>query len=136
MQIDNLLIHRPPFRFVDALVSVSEVDGVFALTLSAGDPRLTDGRLAPLFLVEALAQSAAAFFGAQQAHSAESGFLVELSAVELLADAHANQSVRLRVTKQRQLGAVARFLGEAKHNDALLARATITVARDVHGAGP
>ncbi len=67
IDIQDLIPHRPPFRFVDTMVSAGEDEGVFALELTIDDERCSAGTLAPLFLVEALAQSAAAYHGARNA---------------------------------------------------------------------
>jgi 3-hydroxymyristoyl/3-hydroxydecanoyl-(acyl carrier protein) dehydratase len=127
--IEPWLPHRPPFRFVDELIDVAGERGEFALHLGADDERLQGGVLPTILLLEALAQGTAAFFGYRERRGAEPGMLVELSSVELLGTARAGETVRLIVERRQQLGALARFAGEAHVGTRLLARANVTVAR-------
>ena len=130
MDIDRLIPHRPPFRFVDEVVRVDPESGEFLLNLSATDPRLSTGRLAPLLVVEALAQAAAAFHGASQCSGGpETGMLVQLAEVKLMAAAAANDRVSLRVTRSHTLGDLVRFIGQATVNGRSLVSAELTVAR-------
>lgn len=140
--IDALLAHRPPFRFVDALVDISETDGELVLVLADDDPRLTpEGLLRPLLLVEALAQGTAAFHGAVGAAGAggadgaapvrESGLLVSIDSARFHATARAGDRVCLRVHRERQLGPLVRFTATAAVGGTVLVEATVTVRRDI-----
>jgi 3-hydroxyacyl-[acyl-carrier-protein] dehydratase len=131
--IDRLIPHRPPFRFVDTLVRAEAAEGELLLELATDDPRLTAGRLQPLLLVEALAQSAAAYHGAALARDGggvERGFLVQIDKALLRRAARGGESVRLAIRRTFTMGPMVRFEARARVGDETLAEAEITVARE------
>ena len=130
--IEQYLAHRPPFLFVDELLTIDADGGRFVLRLGEGDPRLQDGALPPLYLVEALAQSAAAFNGHERPGLAESGLLVEITAT-FSAPARAGEQVDLEVRRVRMHGQLARFHGEASVSGRILCEAELTVMRGLGG---
>ncbi len=130
--IAALLPHQRPFRFVDVVVAIEPNRGRFELQLEANDERLIAGRLPALFLVEALAQAAAAYHGLGDGKR-EAGFLVEIRDARLHGDAAAEQNIILLVECQRRLGAMVRFYGRAERRGTLLAEAFFTVARAATG---
>ena len=132
---DRLIPHRPPFRFVDDVLEVGDESAELVLRLVPGDARLTNGRLAPLFLIEALAQAAAAFHGLKNAGTPEAGMLVQLDRVQLLAAACEGDEVHLTVRRTHTLGALVRFDGRVRVADCLLAAGELTVARSFEGTG-
>jgi len=132
--IERWLPHRPPFRFVDELVAARDDGAEFLLRLATDDPRLRDGALAPLFLVEAVAQATAAFHGYTHAGAPEAGVLVEIQRAALHAPARGGDVVDIAVRRLHSLGALARFAGRVSAGPRLLAEAEITVARQPGGA--
>lgn len=135
--IERFLPHRAPFRFVDEVVRVAGHKGEFCLHLPCEDPRLHNGRLAPLLLIEALAQCAAAFFGVlldkrgdQDGEGRiESGYLVQIDHAELSAAACAGEDVSLCIERTRQFGSLVQFAGTARAGQRLLVTSRFTVAR-------
>ncbi len=132
--IDSLIPHRPPFRFVDRVVRLAEDGGEFELHLDTGDRRLNGDRLDPLFLVEALAQSAAAFHGATQNAAPGRGMLVDVSGSRFYAAARAGETVLLRIERERVFGNLVRFVGSARCGERLLAETRLTVQRQPNTA--
>jgi 3-hydroxymyristoyl/3-hydroxydecanoyl-(acyl carrier protein) dehydratase len=126
--LDELVPHRAPFRFVDEVVSVETDRCELLLRLAPNDARLTAGELRPLLVVEALAQSTAAFYGAHGTEGTRIGLLVELSHVRLHGPALAGETVRLLVELHREISGFARFAGRAFAGARLLAEAELTVA--------
>ncbi len=126
--IEPLIPHRAPFRFVDAAVHVDATGGDFVITLSPDDERLTSGYLAPLLLVEALTQSAAAWHGTRQ-QTEETGVLAQIERARLYGAARGGERVLLHVERERVLGNLARFVGSARRGDETLADAVFTVRR-------
>lgn len=131
--IETLIPHRPPFRFVDRVVACYEAAGCCALALQKDDPRLQNGVLPPLYLLEALAQSAAAYHGCalQRAGSTqrETGMLVQIDKATLHASARAGEDVILEIQRSHTLGAMVRFTGRARVGDRPLAEAGFIVMR-------
>ena len=128
--IDRLIAHRAPFRFVDALVRVDPEAGELLLDLARDDPRLHQGRLAPLLLVEALAQATAAFNRAQErGDTPEVGVLVSIDQARFYAAAHGGDRVALHVRAGQTLGPMARFRCAARVAERLLVEAELTVRR-------
>jgi 3-hydroxyacyl-[acyl-carrier-protein] dehydratase len=129
--IDDLIAHRPPFRFVDEVVEVGEEDGTMLLRLAHDDPRLQRGALPAVLLLEAMAQATAAFSGARGAATGEheSGVLVSIDRGRLHGCPRGGDAVLLRVKRAHQLGPVVRFSARAELERTLLAEAEITVRR-------
>jgi 3-hydroxyacyl-[acyl-carrier-protein] dehydratase len=127
--IDELVPHRPPFRFVDELVTVEAERGEFILRLAVEDTRLHEGVLSPLLLVEALAQATAGHHAFLHPEAAAGGMLVELADVQLFAPARGGERVTLVVEKTREHGVFARFTGRALVDGRVLAEAQLTVVR-------
>jgi len=127
--IEQLIPHRAPFRFVDEVLEVSPQAGKFLLDLPAGDRRLTNDVLMPLYLLEAMAQGAAAFHGAQAVGKPESGMLVQIEKAKLHRMARAGEKVHVLVEYTRSLGPLVRFSATATVGQHMLAEAALTVAR-------
>ena len=136
--IEQIVPHRSPFRFVDSLVEIDGDTGRFELALLPADTRLCHGTLSPLLLVEALAQSTAAYNAASSPNSAqgkERGVLVEVSKAQLHGPARGGAKVDLEVRKTRQFGQLVRFEGWARQESELLVTVELTVQRH-HSGGP
>jgi 3-hydroxymyristoyl/3-hydroxydecanoyl-(acyl carrier protein) dehydratase len=114
---------------VDALVAASGEEATFLLELASQDPRLCAGTLAPIFLLEALAQAAAAFYGLQREGTPESGMLVEIDRSTFLGPAARGERVELFVRRTRSLGNLVRFTGRATVSGRVLVAGELTVAR-------
>lgn len=131
--IEQWVPHRPPFLFVDEIVSVEKEGGRFVLALAAEDPRLYDGALPALLLVEALAQSTAAFHGITREGRRERGMLVEIQDAKLFGAATSGDRVLLDVERTRVHGQLARFRGRASVGGRPLVEAELTVVRAPEG---
>ena len=132
--IEDFLPHRPPFRFVDSLIRLFDDGAECELALTGDDPRLQQGRLAPLFLLEALAHTTAVFHGAQNTtseKSPDSGMLVQIGDAQFFSSAHAGDRVFLHVKRVHSLGRFARFAGVASVGDKPLVKADLTVVREL-----
>jgi 3-hydroxymyristoyl/3-hydroxydecanoyl-(acyl carrier protein) dehydratase len=127
--IESLIPHRAPFRLVDAVVEIDGEQGEMELRLARDDPRLRGGRLQALYLIEALAQAAAALNGALHPDADERGMLVEVARARFLGDACAGDTVRLCVRREQAFGAMHRLSGTAIVGGRLLAETALTVLR-------
>lgn len=132
--IESLIPHRAPFCLVDAVVEIEGERGEMELRLERDDPRLRGGCLQPLYLVEALAQAAAALNGALHPDTAETGMLVEIGRTRLVGAARAGDTVRLRVHREQSFGALHRLSGIAIVKGRVLAETTLTVLRTTQEA--
>jgi 3-hydroxymyristoyl/3-hydroxydecanoyl-(acyl carrier protein) dehydratase len=132
LSIEQWLPHREPFRFVDELIEVKGETAELELRLARDDPRLQNGTLPPLLLVEALAQGAAVFNSYTHPQERESGLLGDVQA-SLYGPARAGELVRLTVSRLRTHGPLVRFLGRATAEGRLLVEAELTVMREPRG---
>ncbi|MBI5509252.1 MAG: hypothetical protein HY903_10915 [Deltaproteobacteria bacterium] len=132
--LEQLIAHRPPFRFVDRVDACGDDRGSFLLTLATDDPRLQDGVLPPLLVLEGLLQATAAYSGLQGARQPESGMVVQLDNVVLVAAAHAGDTVHLTVSRTHALGPLVRFHAAARVGDRLLVEGELSVARSPRAA--
>lgn len=82
----DLVPHRPPMLLIDALVRADEEAAMSVVTLRDGGAQVSGGRLPIVYIVEAMAQTAAAHLGALarwRREPAGGGYLVGLRDVDL-----------------------------------------------------
>src|ERR1700690_4220950 len=70
--IENLIPHRAPMRFIDALVECTETTAVATACFRADSFAVTDGLVLETALVECVAQTVAAALGQRATNSGES----------------------------------------------------------------
>lgn len=128
-ELNQILSHRPPFRFVHDILQNNAEAGSFVLDLAQVHMWLINAQLPSCFLIEALAQATAAFFGLQQTAHQERGLLVEIQHAEFTANAALGSPVVLHVRLDRIFGQFARIIGSATQNQKALAKVVLTVAR-------
>lgn len=154
LEIESWIAHRPPFRWVDTLVDLQDDGGSFVLRLAPEQPRMQHGLHPSLVLLEALAQSTAAFWGAQAAGrgettstvssvpsaapsanpsptNVESGVIVAIDDAMLVASPRPHDEIILTVRRTHMLGPLVRFSGEARRGETLLCRADLSVRRAI-----
>jgi 3-hydroxyacyl-[acyl-carrier-protein] dehydratase len=122
------LPHRPPFRLVDRLVSADATVAVATRNITANDP-LVAGSLPAVFLVEAMAQTAALHAG--ESLGPHRGYLVAVRDFHCEAEARVGDVVTITATRIGTLGALQRVHGEAAVDGRVIARGELTFAVEV-----
>lgn len=107
--IEQLLPHRAPMRFVDALTECTETTAVATATFSAEHFAVVDGKVLETALVECIAQTVAAALGAR-AHAAGKngaatpGMLIAVTNFRIEARPAAEKTLRIEVSERKRLG--------------------------------
>jgi predicted hotdog family 3-hydroxylacyl-ACP dehydratase len=107
--IEQLLSHRAPMRFVDALTECTETTAVATATFSAEHFAVVDGKVLETALVECVAQTVAAALGAR-AHAAGKngavtpGMLIAVTNFRIEARPAAGKVLRIAVSERKRLG--------------------------------
>lgn len=122
-----LVPHRPPALLLERVLAADEAGAAAELLVREG-PWVRGGALAPEALVEALAQTAAAFAGAQANREPRAGLLAGFSRFEFPTPARPGDRVRLEVRLEKVLGELAAFEGRASVEGRLVARGELRVA--------
>jgi 3-hydroxyacyl-[acyl-carrier-protein] dehydratase len=122
----DLIPHRPPWLLVDRVILRSDDRVTAEKRIAAGDPLLAGGELPELLLLEALAQTAACLNAAGLGR--HQGLWVAASRVEFVGRARAGDVVTLDARRTATLGALVRFLAEARVGERVIARGEMTFA--------
>ena len=119
------LPHRPPFRLVDRVLSVSSDEVTAERRITHDDPLIGDV-LSGSLLVEGLAQTAALL--ATSEVGAHTGYLVALRGVKFDGDVVAGDTVRFRAKRTGALGGLHRVEAEGSVADRVVVRGELTFA--------
>ncbi len=119
------LPHRPPFRLVDRVLSVSGDEVIAERRITYDDPLIGEV-LSGSLLVEALAQTAALL--ATSEVGAHTGYLVALRGVKFEGNVVAGDTVRLRARRTGVLGALHRVEADGTVGERVVVRGELTFA--------
>ena len=119
--------HRPPWLLVDRVTGTDPAAGRVTATklLSHNDPLVGDG-LADVYVVEALAQTAACLESAER--GAHQGMLVAVSGFRFASRARAGETLTLEATRRATMGALHRFSCRASVDERLVGEGELTFA--------
>jgi 3-hydroxyacyl-[acyl-carrier-protein] dehydratase len=123
--LDLFVPHRPPFRLVDRLRSNEGGTAVGEKVVTNDDP-LVHGVLAPIFLIEALAQTAAAIAGGEVGQ--HRGMLVALKDVRVDSEAVPGDVLELVATRTGTLGSLHRVTATARVGERVILSGEMTFA--------
>jgi 3-hydroxymyristoyl/3-hydroxydecanoyl-(acyl carrier protein) dehydratase len=121
--LEQLLPHRRPWLLIDRVLEVGRERVVAEKRVSAGDPLTGDG-LSEALTIEALAQTAACVMGTERGQHL--GYLVAVRGFSFGDRARAGETLILTAEKQAALGALHRFIGEARVGGRVMARGELT----------
>jgi 3-hydroxymyristoyl/3-hydroxydecanoyl-(acyl carrier protein) dehydratase len=128
----DLIPHRAPWLVLDRVLDVNVDAAVAQKRLAERDPFVAGGALAPLFLVELSAQTAACLVGAErQAATGEgghAGYLVSAGGWKFPDLARAGDTLTLTVRRRAKLGALASFHAEARVGERLVGEGNLACA--------
>ncbi len=132
--IVELIPHRPPMVFVDALLAATEATATCSFTVGRGTACLRDGQLPAIYAIESMAQAAAAHLGALarwRGEPPQGGYLVGMRDVALHTRAFAPGDV-LTIEVRRSFGAdrLASYDCRALRAGIDVATATLNVLRN------
>lgn len=119
--IEELLPHRPPMRWVDALIDCTETTAIATVHIGENHFALRDGALLETSLVECVAQTVAAALGQRmrasgQPGAANQGMLIGVTSFKIVAAPAVGSTLTIETREVKRLGPM------------LLVAATITSA--------
>jgi predicted hotdog family 3-hydroxylacyl-ACP dehydratase len=117
--IENLIPHRTPMRFIDALTDCTETTAVATVCFNAGSFAVENGFVLETALVECVAQTVAAAIGHRtkihgQSDSgiAAKGMLVAVSNFKIQSRPSSGKQLRIEIRELKRLGLMLRVSGE------------------------
>ena len=107
--IEQLLPHRAPMRFIDALTSCTDTTATATACFQADDFAVIDGTVLETALVECVAQTVAAALGARAQASgktgvANNGLLVAVTNFHIEARPAFGKILRIEISERKRLG--------------------------------
>lgn len=108
--IENLIPHRPPMQWIQALTSCNDTTATATACFGEGDFAVADGKVLETALVECAAQTVAAALGrraqsgAGKPGPAANGMLVAVSNFKILSRPSAGQALHIEVRETKRLG--------------------------------
>ncbi len=134
----DFLPHRAPFLMLDRILDLNPASGCFSKAVTIDDPLTApSGRLAPLLVIEAMAQGAGLVLMVREPdlHRRGSAFLAAIDRCDVLHPVRAGDLLLIETTVVRRYGEMARVAGRARVGDRLCVTATITLAYVETGVG-
>jgi predicted hotdog family 3-hydroxylacyl-ACP dehydratase len=117
--IENLIPHRAPMRFIDALVECTETTAVATVCFRADSFAVANGLVLETALVECVAQTVAAALGQRAKDSGQSdsgiaakGMLVSVSNFKIQSRPPAGKILRIEIRELKRLGLMLRISSE------------------------
>lgn len=130
--IDNLIPHRPPMRFIDALTDCTDTTACATACFNADHFAVADGTVLETALVECVAQTVAAAMGQRARVRGESGgtgtgMLTAVSGFQIHSRAPAEQQLQIEVRELRRLGPMLLVAGTVSCEGQLIAAGDLTL---------
>jgi 3-hydroxyacyl-[acyl-carrier-protein] dehydratase len=117
--IENLIPHRAPMRFIDALVECTETTAVATACFGADSFAVENGFVLETALVECVAQTVAAALGWRAKNSSQTdfsiatkGMLVAVSNFKIHTRPRAGKTLRIEIRELKRLGLMLRVTAE------------------------
>jgi predicted hotdog family 3-hydroxylacyl-ACP dehydratase len=109
--IENLLPHRAPMRWIDALLECTDTTAVASACFDENHFATEQGTVLESALVECIAQTVAAGMGARMKSQSPSGprnngMLVSVSNFKIISPALTGKSLRIEVRELKRFGAM------------------------------
>ncbi|HEY5296425.1 MAG TPA: hypothetical protein VIK59_00715 [Verrucomicrobiae bacterium] len=130
--IENLIPHRAPMRFIDALTECTETTAVATAFFPADSFAVAAGLVVENALIECVAQTAAAALGQRaknrgQSENAGGGMLVAISHFKIQSPPAAQKKLRIEIRELRHLGQIFRIFGEIFCDEKSIASGELTL---------
>jgi predicted hotdog family 3-hydroxylacyl-ACP dehydratase len=132
LAIENLLPHRAPMRWIEALTGCTETTAVATATFRAGDFAVADGAPLETALVECVAQTVAAALGQRAQTSGQpakpgNGMLVAVSNFKIHARPPLAKTLRIEVRELKRLGLMLMISGTISCDAQIIATGELTL---------
>jgi 3-hydroxymyristoyl/3-hydroxydecanoyl-(acyl carrier protein) dehydratase len=134
----EFLPHTAPFLLLDRILAIDDAGGRFAKCLTRTDPLLgPTGVLAPLLMVEAMAQGAGIVLMRREPElrARGSAVLAAIDRCQVSGSVHVGDLMVIDITVLRRYGDMARVRGEASVGERRCATAALTLAFAPFAAG-
>ncbi len=132
--IENLIPHRAPMRFIDALVECTETIAVATVCFRANSFAVANGLVLETALVECVAQTVAAALGQRAKNSGEpasgiaaKGMLVSVSNFKIQSRPLAGKTLRIEIRELKRLGLMLHVAGEISCDGKKIAAGELTL---------
>ncbi|MEI6083890.1 MAG: hypothetical protein WCS70_06270 [Verrucomicrobiota bacterium] len=129
-RVDNLIPHRAPMRWVDALTECTDTTATATVCFEANHFAVTDGVVLEPALVECIAQTCAAALGYRargQAGEARLGMLTIVSDFQIHSRPLAGQQLTITVRELRRLGPMLMVTGSVAYDGQVIATGNLTL---------
>lgn len=131
--IENLIPHRAPMRFINALTACDEKTATATACFSENDFAVTDGKVSESALVECIAQTVAAALG-QRAQSgggnsgtATNGMLIAVSNFKITSRPPPGKTLQIEISETRRLGPMVMISGKIMCDGSLIAAGDLSL---------
>jgi predicted hotdog family 3-hydroxylacyl-ACP dehydratase len=130
--IEELIPHRPPMRWVDALIDCAETTATCTARFSAGQLAANQGAVTETALVECVAQTVAAALGhrlriAGNSETPNHGLLVAVSNFKIISQPPINQTLTIEVRELKRLGPMLMIAGKISCEGRLVAQGELSL---------
>ncbi len=132
--IENLIPHRAPMRFIDALAECTDTTALATVCFQAGSLAVADGFVLEATLVECVAQTVAAALGQRALTHGKSGFavaatgmLVAVSKFKIHTRPAAGKTLRIEIRELKRLDLMLRVVGEISCEGQTIAAGELTL---------
>jgi predicted hotdog family 3-hydroxylacyl-ACP dehydratase len=130
--IENLLPHRAPMLWIEALTHCTNIDATATASFKDGDYAVADGAVLETALVECMAQTVAAAQGQRAQQSGKPGVIVGgmLAAVtdfQIRARAPIGKPLQIEVREMKRFGPMLLVSGQVKCEGQLIASAQLSL---------
>jgi 3-hydroxyacyl-[acyl-carrier-protein] dehydratase len=132
--IENLIPHRAPMRFIDALTEYTETAAVATVCFPADSFAVANGFVLETALVECVAQTVAAALGQRAKISGQSdsgiaakGMLVSVSNFKIQSRPPSGKTLRIEIRELKRLGLMLRVSGEISCDGEQVASGELTL---------
>jgi predicted hotdog family 3-hydroxylacyl-ACP dehydratase len=131
--IEEIIPHREPMRFVDALTDCAETTATATARFSSSHFAVADGTVMEGALVECMAQTVAAALGWRRraggnaAGAANNGMLAAVSNFKFIAPPPLDQLLTIKIREVKRLGPMLRIEGSVFHGAELIAAGELSL---------
>jgi len=133
IEIENLIPHRPPMRWVDALIDCTDTTASATACFNADHFAVADGKVLETALVECVAQTVAAAMGYRARAKGEpdaigkSGMLVSVSAFRIISPPPVGKTLEIGVQEIKRFGPMLLVSGRVSCDGQLIASGELTL---------
>ena len=130
--IEQLIPHRAPMRWVDALVDCTDTTAAATARFTSGHFAVTEGAVIETALVECMAQTVAAALGQRmraggKSGAANNGMLAAISNFKINSRPPLDQTLTIEVREVKRLGPMLMIAGKISCGDEIIATGDLSL---------